>query len=436
MDWRLIIKLITSTVLAFTLLAGCSSNNSGTGTTETVVVVANSGTSTDAVSETNPLVDNSSSTDATTDASADPATGTSTDTNSDADTDTDTDTDTNIETDADVDANAEPDSVTTTSPNTSDQSADRSISAANAELILREVSAIVNERPLKAFMKQWQTTFSGGGPWIEFSTTRLNQTNETIIQIADSGELAEPVRLNYVNNNEESESDLATEFTDYTCTGGGTIRGLNAPKAYAHILDNCASSSGTYSGEVLNVKWFGDPNEFVGIGHYKNLKLVDPQQVESTLSGRHKDGSSLLGTGVGYTPTWIDVNFQSTQNNEPFTLTNFNSYRDEYRVATIPETEYSFSASILANFEVAASWTQQETLSVSVDVSLTTVGPELRSAAWEMGSISVNAPDGSWMRIDLDATNTSEFSIILENNEVIGPYKWADGYLLWLSRHW
>jgi len=373
-----------------------------------VVVAANTDTGTDAVSETSSVIGNGSSSDTTSNANAEPITGTSTDTDTDADAST----------------------------LTSDQPADRQISAANAESLLREVSAIVNERPLEAFMKQWQTTFSGGGPWIEFSTYRSNQTSETIIQIADSGELAEPVRLDYVNDNEESEFDFATEFTDYTCTGGGTIRGLNAPKAYAHILDNCASLSGTYSGEVLHVRSFGDLNGRVGIGHYKNLKLVDPQQVESTLSGRHKDGSSLLETGIGYSPAWIDVDFKSIQNNEPLTITNFNSYRDEYRVATIPDIEYAFSASIKADFEVAASWTQQETLSVSVDVSLTTVGPELRSAAWDVGLLSVNAPDGSWMKVEFDAANTSEFSIILENNEVIGPYKWEDGYLLWLSRHW
>jgi len=432
MDRRLVIKLITSTVFTFALLAGCS-NNSSTDDGEIVVVLPNTAPSTGAASETSSVIGTETSIDTTTNTSADQVTGTSTEPS----TDNSTNTDASIETDIDAGTDTETDTTTDTDTSTlaNDQSANRQISAANAESILREVSAIVNEKPLKDFMKQWQRTFSGGGPWIEFSTSRPNQTSETIIQIADRGELAEPVRLNYVNDNEESEFDFATEFTDYTCTGGGTIRGLSAPKAYTHILDNCASSSGTFSGEVLFVR-FGDLSGYVGVGQYKNLKLVDAQQVESTLSGRHKDSSGLIETGLGYTPEWKDVDFNSTQNNEPFTLTNFNSYRDESRVATIPGTEYAFSASIKADFEVAASWTQQETLSVSVDVSLNTVGPELRSAEWETGSLSVNALDGSWMTIEFDAANTLEFSIMLENNEVIGPYRWKDGYLLWLSRHW
>jgi len=222
-------------------------------------------------------------------------------------------------------------------------------------------------------MQQWQSTFGGTGPWIDFSESGP-------MQEVSRGELAESVTLNYDDYWGEPATDVATEFTEHACTGGG--------------------------------------------------------QIESTLSGRFTDGPNLLGLGKGYAPGWIDVEFIGTQNNEPFALTDFTLIRSELNYYQTDFLQGSFTASIKADFEVAADWSQQAKLSVSVDVSLRD-GPEAAgSTAWDTGSISVNASDGSWMKVELDTVNTSEFSIILENNEVIGPYNWVDGYLLELSRHW
>lgn len=439
MDWRFVIKLLTALVFTFTftLLAGCSSGGDNS-STDTIVVVrpnANPDTSTvesaDAAStisgsgaDTSTITSTDTAdagTDTGTDIGTDIGTDTGTDTGTDIGTDTDTDTDTDTSTDTSMDTGSD------MGADIINQTVDRQINAENAETLLREVSAIVNEEPIKAFMQQWQSTFGGTGPWIDFSESGP-------MQEVSRGELAESVTLNYDDYWGEPATDVATEFTEHACTGGGAATGLNATSVYAHILDNCAVSSGTHSGEILRIKTFNRGDQFKG--HYKNLKLVDSQQIESTLSGRFTDGPNLLGLGKGYAPGWIDVEFIGTQNNEPFALTDFTLIRSELNYYQTDFLQGSFTASIKADFEVAADWSQQAKLSVSVDVSLRD-GPEAAgSTAWDTGSISVNASDGSWMKVELDTVNTSEFSIILENNEVIGPYNWVDGYLLELSRHW
>ena len=311
--------------------------------------------------------------------------------------------------------------------NSNTETADRQISARNAETLLREISAIVNEEPIEAFMQQWQSTFSGGGPWLDFPAS-------SPMQSVDSGVLAVPVTLNYVDYWENPASDIASEFTDYACNGGGVVRWLNSPTAYAHILDNCAASSATHSGEVLRVRSVGRP--FIAIGHYKNLKIVDAQNIQTTLSGRFRDGGNQLNLGKGHTPAWFDVDFNGTQNNEAFSLTGVSINRSEFHYEPTNFTSGSFTASIQASFDVAASWSQQTKLSVAVDVSLTD-GPEAAgTTAWDTGTIVVNAPDGSWMKVEIDAADTAVFSIQLENNEVIGPVNWVDGYQLELSHHW
>jgi len=308
---------------------------------------------------------------------------------------------------------------------------DRQINAANAQAILRRVASIVNEDPIEAFMRTWHGPFGGDGHWVNFQESE----SEQVLQVVDRGDLAEPVALNFVDYWEESVTSVATEFIDYACVNGGHIRQLIVPYIVnVHTLDDCATLSGTHSGEALRMVSHHRP--FIAIGHYKNLKLVDSQQIESTLSGRFRDGGNQSYVGEIYTPTWIDVEFTSFQDNAPFELSSFNIAREESYSNSVNPADSFFQASVKAHFNVTASWSQQAELSVVVDLSLRDDEGMPASFDWQVGSVTITAPDESFMTIIVDSAEPLQFYISLENEESIGPYSWSDGFQFKLSRHW
>lgn len=307
---------------------------------------------------------------------------------------------------------------------------DRQINVANWETILREVVSIVNENPLESFMQAWQTPLGGSGHYIDF-----HLGGDSPLMAVDSGDLSEPVELNYINFWLEPTTSLATEFTDYSCTNGGTAKRVQQPfVVYSHTLTNCASASGIHSGKALRM--FSHHRPFIAIGHYDNLTLVDNQQRVSTLTGRFRDGGNQMFIGERYTPEWIDVDFASNRNNQRLSLTEFNLARDESQSTHTGSSIQFFQASVKASFTVSADWTQQMAFAVDVDLSLDDDELFNENTSWQTGTVSITASDGSSLLVTLDPNTTSQFTIKLENGESIGPLEWSDGFEFGFSRHW
>ncbi len=325
------------------------------------------------------------------------------------------------------------DVTTTEITNTEPVVTTRQINSSNALTILGHVTTIVSEDPIEAFLQEWQTPFGGLGHWINFN----NGADDDVMQVVDRGELSEPVTLEYANFFEELVLMDATEFTDYSCIGGGSVKLLTVPqRVNAHYLTNCASTSGTYSGEALRIVSHHRP--FHAIGHYKNLKFVDAEQTVSTLSGRFRDGGNQSFVGDKFTPSWTNVEFTSTHNNEPFALTRFNlaRYESSYTGFSTPADGF-FDVSVSADFGVSADWSQQSQFDVKISLSTSLSGiAEPETFNWASGTIVITALDGSSINIEIDEANPAEFTILLEGGESLGSYKWADGYQIKLSRHW
>lgn len=316
------------------------------------------------------------------------------------------------------------------------------LSVANAEEIVQNVFAVINEDQIDAFFENAQNDLA-------FQGRRFFLSN-TVDDIAFSQgiDLDTPYRL---------ETNFGTgTFTDipvrgeYTCAAGGTIYNYFTDR----VFNGCAVGNNTYNGTS------GRRNDNLrgSIANYPfwGFSATDATGITSTLTGGYSIGNVSFVV-LNLTQLWKDAEFATTLNDEPFRLSNFNvERRDKSDVGssfgdiTIPIDGVTYtirnnsqSSSISGSFTVEAGWTNQEPLTVTVSLSFidTIRGPVGSSATeyprtidpiepfqWQTGTIEISANDGSSITVTPTTPSAQSFSIQLGNGESIGPLSWSDSF--------
>lgn len=318
------------------------------------------------------------------------------------------------------------------------------LSVANAEELVRNIFAVINE-------SQIDTLFENAQNDLAFQERQFFLSN-TVDDIAFSQgiDLETPYRL-------ETNFGVGT-FTDipvrgeYTCAAGGTIFSYFTDR----VFNDCVVGNNTYNGTSGR----RNDNQRGTIRNYPfwDFSATDAAGVTSTLTGEYSIGN-LSFVVLNQTKRWVEAEFTTTLSDGAFTLSDFNIERlDRSDVGTSfgnitrPFDGVSFtirnnsqSSSINGSFAVEAGWTNQEPLTVSVSLSFTDTIREPADSSvtdfpgsidpiepfqWQTGSIEIGANDGSSITVTPTTPSDQSFSIELSNGESIGPLLWTDGYTI------
>ena len=153
---------------------------------------------------------------------------------------------------------------------------------------------------------------------------------------------------------------------------------------------------------------------------------------------------------------WGDATFTETTAQGLFSLTELNidrndrSYNERGGVLLTDGTSVDLvmrnvSSGITGSFVVAAPWSNNQPLSVSVSLSFTDISREPTDVTitdipggikapsvfqWQQGVIEVTAEDGSSLTVMPTNPASQSFTIELNNDESIGPIPWYDIYII------
>ena len=316
------------------------------------------------------------------------------------------------------------------------------LSAANAREIAGQVISVINEDQIDAF-------FENAGDDLEFQGRQFFLSNTVDDIVFFQGiDLDEPYQLE-TNFGSGTFTDVPVR-SEYTCAAGGTIYNYFSDR----VFNDCAVGSNTYNGTS------GRRNDnlrgVIRSYPFWNFSATDAANMTSTLTGGFDTGNQSFVV-LNQTQRWNDASFTTTLADGVFTLSEFNIERlDKSDVGTsfnnmtsvIDGVRYTIrnnsrSSTINGSFNVAAGWTNQETLAVNVTLTFSDTIRELVGDTltgfpgtldpidpfeWQAGSIEITAADGSSITMVPTSPGSQSFSVILSNGESITPLLWSDGF--------
>ena len=314
--------------------------------------------------------------------------------------------------------------------------------AGNAEDVVKKVISIINEDQIDAFFENAQADLSFQG-----RTFFLSNTVDDI-EFSQSVDLDTPYRLE-TNFGVGTFTDIPVR-SEYTCAAGGTIYNYFQDR----VFNECVVGNNTYNG----VSGRRNDNMRGTIRNYPfwSFSATDAAGSTSSLTGGYSIGN-LSFVVLNQRQLWRDAEFTTTLDDGAFVLSNFNVERVDRSdlssgfdtitrvIDGVPFTlvNNSQSSSIDGSFTVEAGWTNQEPVSVTVSLSFNDTIRRLQDSSitdytgsldpiepfqWQLGSIEINAADGSSITVAPTSPNDQTFSIALSNGESIGPLMWTDGY--------
>lgn len=318
------------------------------------------------------------------------------------------------------------------------------LSAANAEDIVKKVIGVINEDQIDALFANAQNDLAFQG--------RLFFLSNTVDDIVFSQGVDLEIPYRYESNFGVGMFTDISVRSEYTCAAGGTIYNYLTDR----VFNDCVVGNNTYNGTSgrRNDELRGTIRNYP----FWNFSATDTAGITSSLTGGYSIGN-LSFVVLNQTERWRDAEFSSIQSDGEFALSDFNierldrsdvgsSFDTTTRVIDgIPYTirNNSQSSSVNGSFTVSAGWTNQEPISVNVSLSFTDTIREPADSSvtdypgsidpiepfqWQTGAVVISANDGSSITVTPTVPSNQSFSITLSNGESIGPLPWGDDYII------
>ena len=340
-----------------------------------------------------------------------------------------------------VSVNGEAQSDSVTVPVDSD--APLALTAANAESLLANIVSVINEEAIDAF---YQTAIDDD----LFRGKFFGVTGDAADQIQNAGsptlETPYSIELTYGQEN----FVLANAANDYVCTAGGALTAyFNTASAVSNwVFDECVVSSNTYSGTagdrlivrgnintspVYNLSIEGSDGQFRSLsgGYSSGNRSFVVVNAESNW-----DAAFYSGPVDGGQLEISDYSVSRTNVNDENSIGRENTTLDDGTVVSL--NDYTVSNSVVGAFSVSAPWSQNQSLSVVVDLAFTdevSIATDVETGDvvehsgsdqeeafyWQSGFITVAAEDGSIYFVEPVDGQPGSFRITTSNGETVGP---------------
>ncbi|ASJ71511.1 hypothetical protein [Granulosicoccus antarcticus] len=326
---------------------------------------------------------------------------------------------------------------------------DSILSLANAEQIVKEVVAVINEEAIDAI-------FDNAAQDLKFQnkTFYISNTIDDIVFL-EGGE-QNPA---YPLENQYGEGDYydATRYSAYSCAAGGGIKLYSAYEVNASdtVFDNCVAGSNIYNGTtgIRNVQR-GVINQYP----VYDFSVTDSSGNTQTLSGGYASGN-LSFVAFNSESGWHSASYRGAFENGQLEIDDYSVVRTHidnnsaFSSTTRPGddgeliriVEYRVANSVTGQFEVHAPWSNEQHLRVFValnfsDDAVITTDPETGEPVaysgaspeepffWQSGSIEVQADDGTHLSVTPVEGERDTFMITTGDGETMGPLLWQDGY--------
>ncbi|ASJ76710.1 hypothetical protein [Granulosicoccus antarcticus] len=318
------------------------------------------------------------------------------------------------------------------SPDTTDGSGDGStapvISAANVELLLREIVKVANDDTLNAASESLVPVFGSVETLIA----------EVIADGASSGN-----GLTFVSSTVVNEDGSNSEYT-FSCDSGGTLvarayhdDSVGGPYVDQLVADSaCSIGDAAYEGSAYKAVRFVRGTD---VSTFENFSVSYADGDSLLLDGEYSDSSPEQNGPVVITG-WTGASLLMVDDGETTKIDDYTSYRRSQVQSDLPDSDLLAGgpgAAATVTFTVTASWSSGEPIDVVVDLaymdpedSVVGEGGEY-PAQWQTGSVRVTAEDGSGLTLSPDTGELETFLVAIDG-EPGAPIilNWSDGFQL------
>lgn len=317
------------------------------------------------------------------------------------------------------------------------------LTSANAEAILANVVSVINEEAIDAFYQIAIDDDLYRGKFFGITGDAADQ-----IQNAGSGSLEPPYSIELTFS--EDNFVLANFVSEFVCSAGGALTAYfnTTNVASDWLFDECVVNSNTYTGTVGS-RVFARGN--INTAPVYGLSIEGSDGQVRTLSGGYSAGNNsfvIVDTESNWNTAFYNGPVEGGQlaiDDYTVTRINFdgeNSIGRETRTlddgSVVSLNDYTVANNVIGSFSVSAPWSQDQSLSVSVDlifsddVSIATdvetglvvdySGSDPEEAFyWQTGFITVTAEDGSSYFVETAEGQPGSYMITTGNGEVVGP---------------
>lgn len=323
------------------------------------------------------------------------------------------------------------------------------LNLANAERILAEVVAVINEEAIDAIFDNAAQDLNFQG-----KTFFISNTIDDIVFV-DGGEQLPAYPLENVYGSGIFTD--ATQYAEYSCAAGGGLTNYYALVGNASdaVFDNCVAGSNTYNGTtgIRNIQR-GVINRFP----VRDFSVTDSLGQTRTVSGEYAAGN-LSFVVINAQSGWSSADYRGPWADGELHISNYSVVRTEIDNQSgigsttrpgddgelIRVIQYRVENAVSGEFAVSAPWSGNQELQVTLGLSFSDNAviasdpdsgePVAYSGAdpeeafyWQDGSIEVMAEDGSRLSMTPVQGDRDAFLITNTDGDTLGPLLWEDGY--------